>query len=256
MFRRYSADLVRIGVATAAVFVLMPAGPRAGQASLPSAQAVIDRFVQASGGAGAQKAVKSLSGRGVLAVSAQNLSGELEIMAARPNRQITRVTIPGIGQIEEAFDGKVGWSIDPINGPSLVTGRALKERADESWFDAMLHGPEYVREMTVLGREEFDTRPAYRLKVVLASGTEQVEFFDVETGMQIGLEATRESPLGPVPTTIVYRDYKKYGALTYPSKVIQRVLGIEQVVTFTTLEFDTVPATAFDMPPVIKALIK
>jgi hypothetical protein len=232
MFRRYSADLVRIGVVTAAIVVLMPAGPRARQASLPSAQAVIDRFVQASGGAAAQKAVKSLSGRGVLAVSAQNLSGELEIMASRPNRQITRVTIPGIGRIEEAFDGKVGWSIDPINGP------------------------EYVREMTVIGREEFDARPAYRLKVVLASGTEQVEFFDVETGMQIGLEATRESPLGPVPTTIVYREYKAYGALTYPSKVIQRVLGIEQVVTFTTLEFDTVPVTAFDMPPVIKALIK
>jgi hypothetical protein len=37
---------------------------------------------------------------------------------------------------------------------------------------------------------------------------------------------------------------------------VQRLLGIEQVVTFTWYEFDTVPATAFDLPAVIKALIK
>ncbi len=177
-------------------------------------------------------------------------------MTARPNKMITRATISGFGQLEEAFDGKIGWSIDPGTGPALVTGRALTERADESWFDAPLHGADYVRKMTVVGREEFDKRPAYRVDVVLVSGTEQVEFYDVETALQIGMEATREGPFGSAPTTAIYRDYQQYGALKLPATQVQRMLGLEQVVTFTSYEFDVVPATAFDLPPVIKALIK
>ena len=59
-----------------------------------------------------------------------------------------------------------------------------------------------------------------------------------------------------MPTTTMFRDYQRFGQLTFPAKVVQRLLGIEQVVTFTLYEFDTVPPTMFDFPPVIKALIK
>lgn len=256
MVRRGLRGLIAMLSIAAGAILLMSAVPRAQQAPLPGARDVIDRFLQAAGGADAFKAVRSMRGRGTLSIPAQKLSGEVEVMATRPNKMITRATIPGIGRLEEAFDGKIGWSIDPVSGPALVTGRALIERADESWFDAPLHGPDYVREMTVVGREEFDKRPAYKIKVVLASGTEQSEYFDVETALQIGLEATRETPFGSAPTTTIYRDYRKYGALMLPATQVQRILGIEQVVTFTSYEFDVVPASTFDLPPVIKALIK
>ena len=110
--------------------------------------------------------------------------------------------------------------------------------------------------MTVVGKEMFDKRDAYKLKVVLKSGTEQVEFYDVETGMQLGQEATRDTPFGSAPTTTIFRDYQKFGEVKMPATQLQRVLGIEQVVTFTSFEFDVVPANAFDLPAVIKALIK
>ena len=98
--------------------------------------------------------------------------------------------------LSQAYDGKVGWSIDPVSGPALVVGRALTERADESWFDAPLHVENFVRQATMVGREDFDRRAAYRIKLVLASGLEQEELFEVETGLQIGLEARRETPFG------------------------------------------------------------
>jgi hypothetical protein len=256
MFKNGPRGLVRIASSLAAVFLLLSARPGAQQAPLPGAREVIDRFLQASGGADAFKGIRSMRGRGTLAIPAQKMSGDVEIMTARPNKTISRVTIAGIGRLEEGFDGKIGWSLDPVNGPALVVGRALTERADESWFDAPLHGSDYVREMSVVGREEFDKRSAYRVKVVLASGSEQVEFFDVETAMQIGLEATRETPFGSAPTTTVYRDYRKYGALNLPSTQVQRILGIEQVVTFTSYEFNVVPANTFDLPAVIKVLVK
>jgi hypothetical protein len=41
-----------------------------------------------------------------------------------------------------------------------------------------------------------------------------------------------------------------------PSTQVQRILGIEQVVTFTSYEFNVVPGSAFDVPAAVKPLIK
>ncbi len=257
MFRRRVRGPVHLTSVAVAIALLCSARPHAQQAAaLPTARQVVDRHVQAAGGAAAYRAVKSIRARGRLSIPSQNLSGEIDMMAARPNRSITRVTVEGVGKLEEGYDGKIGWSLDPINGPALVTGRALTDRVDEAWFDAPLHGPDFVRDMKMAGREDFDRRPAYRVNVILFSGGEQSELFDVETGLQIGLEAKRDTPYGTAPTTTIYRDYKKYGALMMPTTQVQRVLGIEQVVTFTSYEFNVVPGGAFDLPAVIKALVK
>ena len=257
MFRRSPGWFVRIGLPVAIALLLAPAGPRAQQTGdLPDVREVIDRSVKAMGGAAALKAVKSTRAVGKLEIPDQKMSGTVEMMATRPNKIVTRVTVTGIGDMEEAYDGKIAWSIDPITGPTLVSGKALAERADSAWFDAPLHASPYVKSMLMVGKEVFDKRPSYKIKVTLASGAELVEFFDVETGHQIGLEARRETPLGNVPTRSFFREFKKFGALTFPTVVSQSVLGISQVVTFTSYEFNTVPAKAFDVPAVIKALIK
>jgi hypothetical protein len=233
-----------------------PASAQTSMAPLPSARAVIDRSVQAAGGAAAFKAVRSIRAKGTLAIPSQNLTGDFEMLATRPNKTLTRATLAGVGSLEEGYDGKVGWSIDPVSGPVLVVGRALMERADESWFDAPLHADNFVRQVSIVGREDFDRRAAYRLKVTLASGLEQEELFEVDSGLQIGLEARRDTPFGSAPTTTIYRDYKKFGALMLPTTQVQRILGIEQVVTVESYEFNAVPAGAFDLPPAVKALIK
>lgn len=256
MFRRCSRSIVRGTAAVVAVILIGAWSTQAQQGELPTAREVIDRYVSAIGGSAAFRSINSMRARGTFEITGQQLSGELEMMASRPNKLLTRVRIGPIGQVEEGFDGKVGWSIDPMRGPSLVTGRSLDERADEAWFDAPLHGDDHVKSMTVVGKEEFDGRPAYRLKVVAVRGTEQFELFDVENGFQVGSEASRDTPFGIVPTTTTFRDYQRFGQLLLPSRVIQRVLGQEQVFTFTLYEFNTVPPNTFDLPAPIKALLK
>ena len=251
---------MNLRICLAAVVLAFLAGGSVGAqqpaTATPSAREIVDRFIREAGGERAFKSIKSIRAKGTLKISQQNMSGEIETMLARPAKMLTRATITGIGKLEEGFDGKVGWSIDPVQGPTLVTGKALLERADSAWFDAALLTPDFVRDMTVVGQETFDKRPAYRVKVVLKSGTEQQELYDVETGMQIGQEATRESPFGSAPTTTIFRDYQRVGPVKFPMVQVQRVLGIEQIVTFTSYEFDVVPSNAFDLPPAIKALIK
>ena len=243
-------------LAFAVALVLAGGAVRAQKPATPGAREIVDRFIREAGGEAAFKAIKSFRAKGTLTFSQQNMTGEVETMSARPSKSITRATIVGLGKVEEGFDGKVGWSIDPVQGPTLVTGRALIERADSAWFDAPMRTPEFVREMTVVGKETFDKREAYRVKVVLKSGTEEEDLYDVETGMKIGEESKRETPYGVAPTTTIFRDYKQQGKVKVAMVHVTRILGFEQVVTFVAYEFDTVPANTFDLPPAIKALIK
>ena len=257
MFRRFDRALVRPALIVAAVLAYgqpLPIGAQS--APLPPGREVVARHLKAMGGAGAFKAVQSMHAKGTLSMVAQGLAGDIEVFSARPNKQLLRTEIPGLGRIETGYDGKVGWSIDPVTGATLLSGRQLAELMDDAWFDSPLYPAEHVKDVTTVAREQFDNRAAYRVKVTLASGSEQFEFFDVETGLQLGTESRRESQLGVAPITSVVRDYKPFGGLMLPTTLVQKMLGFEHVVTLASYEFNAVPPETFALPPQIKALIK
>jgi hypothetical protein len=226
------------------------------QSALPTGKEVIANHIEAIGGEAAWKAIKSMRATGTFSLPAQAMSGTLDLMTARPARMRLRVVLDAVGKIESGYDGKVGWTIDPISGPAVLAGRELSELADDASFDAMLYGPEFIKEFTPVARENFGPTPAIKVKVTLRSGTEQFEFFDAATGLLLGFEGTRATPMGNVPTTEILGNYKTFGKVKLPTSIRQRALGFETEITVAAVEFDTVPADAFDLPPVIKALIK
>ena len=226
------------------------------QAPLPSGKDIIARHIEAIGGEAAWKSLKSMRATGTFSLPAQGMSGTLDLMSARPARMRLRVTLEGVGKIESGYDGKVGWTIDPISGPAVLKDRELTEMADDSSFDGVLYGPEFIKEFVPVGREEFGRTPALKVKVTLQSGTEQFEYFDAATGLYLGFEGTRATPMGNVPTTEMLSNYKPFGKVKLPTTIKQRALGFETEIAIAVVEFDTVPADAFDLPAVIKALIK
>jgi len=223
---------------------------------LPPARDLVARHVAAIGGQPAFSAVKSMRLRGRFELTGQNISADFEMIAARPSRLKLHVDIPGLGVNESGYDGKVGWTLNPQLGPRLLAGRELDELATDANFDATLHLAREFKELTTLERTSFDGHPAYKVRAVFNSGVEQIEYFDVDTGLEIGWEASRETELGVVPTTAMLRDYKKFGALLQPTTVVQKALFLEQVLHVTSCEYNVVEDRAFELPPQIKALVK
>jgi hypothetical protein len=228
---------------------------RAPQDALPAARDVIARHVTAIGGETAFRAVRSVHAKGRLEIPAQGIGGDFELFAARPARLLYRAVIPGIGRIESGYNGTIGWALSPISGPELLTGRQLSEAADDAWFDGPLHGPDHMRAAETLGKVEFDGHQAYKLRVTLTSGQDEIEYFDTDSGFQLGSEASRATPQGIVPTVNVTRNYRKFGALMQATTFVQRALGLEQVVTITSCEYDTVTDATFDPPADVRALV-
>jgi hypothetical protein len=232
------------------------AAPLPAAARLPPAREIIDRHIREVGGRDAILKHSSMHIVGTASMPAAGLSGKMEIYHAKPNKFLQRVSFPGLGDIEEGFDGKVGWTTSALTGPILFEGRQLEERAFDAEFYDELKTADRYSSITTIEKTTFEERPVYKIRLVKKTGGEDVEFYDVETGLKAGGLATRESPMGPMQGTTVFTDYRKFGVLRQPSTMKMTTLNVQMVMSIAALEYDTVDPAVFTPPALIKALIK
>ncbi len=228
----------------------------AGEQALPPARDLVTKYIAAIGGEAAWRSVTSMHARGRMSLPAQNLQGTFEILSARPNLALLRIDLAGLGKLSTGFDGTVAWTIDPMTGPSLATGEQLAEMKNDAQFDNPLHPPDIVASMTTTGRTEFDGRAAYKVAVTYVSGHTRDEFFDVETGLLLGMEGRTHTDMGSLPVRNVLRDYRQFGPIKQPAVMVQSSMGIEQHFNVESIEVNTLTADAFALPAVIKAIVK
>jgi hypothetical protein len=240
-----------------------PAAPRPkapsaapADASLPSARSIIDRHIKAMGGRAAILSHTSSHATGTMTVAGSGITGVLDIYSAKPNKSLVKINLGGIGEVREGFDGVHGWTLSPITGPALTQGKELEEKRFDADFYSDLHEEGRYASMKTVEKTTFDGRPCYKVSLIKKDGSEDFDFYDVETGLKAGTIATRESQMGPMSVTQVTTDYQKFAALLVPTMLKQTAMGVDQVLKLTTIEFDNVPPSTFDLPAQIKALIK
>ena len=185
-----------------------------------------------------------------------DLTGLDDPPAQGSGRLIQHDNIGGIGEVMEGFDGKVAWSVSPMTGPRLTEGKELEEKIFDADFYSDLHEEGRYVSMTTVDKALFDGRPCYKVSLVRKSGGEDFDFYDVETGLKAGSIGTRESQMGPFNATQIHSDYKKLGGLLVPTTIKQSAMGVQQIVTLTAIEFDSVDPKVFELPAPIKALLK
>ena len=248
-----------LALSVLALLTLAPAAVPSAQeaaARLPPAREVIDRYIREIGGRDAILAQTSTHIIGTVALPAAGISGEMEAFHARPNKFLQRMTLPGIGTVEEGFDGTVAWTMSPLTGPALVDGKQLEQRRFDADFYEELKPDERYASMTTVERTTFEDRPAFKLKLVSKTGDEDLEYYDTETGLKLGSSSTRESSMGPVLGTTSYADYKQFGPLRQPTSMKITSMSTQLTMTVLKVEYGTVDASRFALPVPIKALIK
>jgi hypothetical protein len=224
-------------------------------AALPDARTIVDRHIKAIGGREAILAHKSMHARGTMSVPSSGLTGPIDVYGLAPDRVLVKASIAGIGDIADGYDGAHAWSINPMTGPALKTGKELEQTKLDADFYSELRDPQKYT-MKTLEKTTFDGRDCYKVSVKRADGSEDFDFYDVATGLRAGSINTRETQMGTMTVSNTESGYKKFGRLTQATVVVQKIMGIEQKITLDTVEYDMVDAAVFDPPAVIKALIK
>ena len=229
---------------------------QASSAELPPAKEVIARYVKALGGRDEILKHSSTTHKGVWSLPAQGITGAFELLRAKPNKQLLIIKMGDQGEIRNGFDGKVGWTINPFAGAMLLEGAQLEQAREDANFHRELHNPDDFKSMETVAKTTFQDQECYELKLVSKSGNTRQEFFDVKTGLLAGARQTQETPQGLMETTMALEDYKRFGPIQEPTKITIEVAGFDQMLTISSVERDNVPASAFDRPAEIQALVK
>ena len=230
-----------------------PPAPSAA-AALPDAAAVLKKYRNAIGG---ESAIKKHTARTVIGhfeLPAQGMKGDLKILAAAPDRMKLTITLPGMGNLERGYDGKVGYSLDPAVGPRILDGPELEELKYSADFYDDLRDPSKYASAIVVAQGPFEGEDCYEVKLVRESGFTYHEFFSVKTGLLTGVKMNVTSQMGTVPVTTVHSEYKAFGGVMTPTVTRQKMMGLESVTTIDAMTFEPLDARAFALPAAIAAL--
>lgn len=224
-------------------------------AGLPTAEAILQKYRDAIGGEAAIRKHTSRRFKGTFEIPAQGMKGDLTVTAMAPNLMTVVVTLPGLGELRRGFDGKVAWSVDPAIGPRLLEGREADEFKHSADFYDDLHEASKFKSITVVGKGPFEGQECYEVKLVRDSGFEYTEYFSVDTGLIVGGKLKASSQMGEVPVTTVSGEYKAFDGVLVPTVTKQKMMGLEQVVTISSVSFDPVDPSEFALPPAIQSLV-
>ena len=85
-------------------------GPPARAAITPGARAIVERYIEATGGHAAIDTVRSLHMR--MNIEAFGFKGVAEAWTVAPDREASEVTL-GPFHVRDGYDGARGWRLDP-----------------------------------------------------------------------------------------------------------------------------------------------
>jgi hypothetical protein len=255
---RLSSPLVTSArrLALAGVTLLAPAALVAQQdASLPPARQLIDKHIAAMGGKEKLLAHATSTTKGTFEIPSQGLSGQYQLYSAKPNKVSMTITIPGIGDIASGFDGSVAWSTNPMQGARVLSGKELDAMKESTGEDSEFRTPAVITSAETVEKTTMGGEACYKVKLVWKSGRTSYDCYSVATGLRVGTSAQQETQMGTIDVSTTLSDYKDFGGVKRPAKMTQEMMGMQQVMTITSVEYDTVPANAFELPKEVKALV-
>ena len=200
--------------------------------NLPSGSQLIDRYIDALGGAAALEKITSRVEKGAENFRGQSVSVELFTQAPGKQALIRHL---GEGESATIFDGQSGW----FESPGRPAREMHEAEVDAAKMDADLQFPLHIRrlfpELQVEYPENVGGHAAYLL-LGIREGQPPTEFyFDEQSGLLIRTVRYAESPLGRDPTQIDYADYRIVDGLQIPYRV-----KVSQPGTTSTIQMEVV----------------
>ena len=191
----------------------------------PSVDEILDKYVQALGGAERLAGLTSFAAEGT-SVGFMG-PGSVEIFAQAPDRRAT-IIHSDFGDLATTYDGRAGWRTS-LNTPVPVLALTGDE-LDGARLDAQMSFPGPVMQLFGDWRVSYPITIDDRLVQVIQGGPAgeglfATFHFDDETGLLTRLVRYAETAVGRVPTQIDYADYREVAGVMMPFRWTLTWLG-------------------------------
>ena len=119
--------------------------------------------------------------------------GHIRADPSAPDRSFTKLTLAGIGDILDGYDGKTAWSINPIQGSREKTGTELLQTKLTNNFYRDINLDKLYPKMEVKGIEKVGGKDAYVVSATPEGLPASTMYFDVDSGLLVA-PTTPSSP--------------------------------------------------------------
>jgi hypothetical protein len=236
---------------------------------LPTAREVVDRFVKVTGIDKFAPKYKSQHAVGTIEIVGMGVKGTTDMYSMKPGYMLMTVEMAMIGKVRTGDDGETAWRIHPMMGETILEGVELAQlRSRNTPYVSEFKKAENFEVMKTVGVEDFEGMRCYKLRFVdkpwkdvkkkpeeTKELREFFEYYEVKTGLRVGLTSLSASPQGDMPSTTVLSDYKEFGELLVATKTLIKASSVKILATTTKLEFNTLEdAKVFALPLEIELL--
>jgi len=191
----------------------------------PSAAQILDKYIQAVGGAQRLAGLTSFVAIGTsLGYGGFGGGGQFQIFAKSPDQRTVQIVFkdhPERGNSARAYDGHTGWIKSPrgMLGEYEVTGGEL----DGLRLDALLSFPGQIKQALMnLRAGSSDSIGDLDVDVVQGTGPRGILatlYFDSKSGLLVRIVRYEKSPVGRVPVQFDLADYRDVGGIRFPFKI-------------------------------------
>lgn len=227
---------------------------------LPSAEKVIDKFIEASGGLEVWEGRTVMKATGNFAMPAMGISAKIVVYKKAPAMIHTTIISDAFGNMEEGFDGTVAWEKSMMTGSKVKSGTELAMSRRMAQFNPWAVWKDYYQTATTLGVEKVDEVDCYKVEMIPLEGEGEPElnFFAIDGGLLMKTSSVLVNEMGRITVDAYLMDYREVEGVVSPYKVRQVLMGMqEMVMTFDEQTFDVeIPDGTFDLPADVKALLE
>ena len=217
---------------------------------------IVAKHLEARGGADKLGAIESARFSGTMSFGGGEMEAPFVMTWKRPNKLRFEFIVQGMTGIQ-AWDGDSGWALMPFQGETVAQpvpaddAKDLEEQAD--FIEGPFIGSEekgYTIEL--VGEQEIEGTPAYKIKVTNKHGDVSHVYLDSEYFLEIKSEGKRKMQGQEIEFESTMGDYKEVDGLVFAHSVEQRAKGApiaQLVMTIETIELGVeIADSEFEMP--------
>ncbi len=187
--------------------------PKKPETAGPAADQILDKYVQAAGGAAAIEKITSRVMKGSIEFGGKSLP--IDIYSKDPDKRISFAHMPE-GDSVTAFDGRDGWLGMPGGRLREMHGSDLDGAAIDADLHLATHLKHMFSEVKVQGTERIGDHETYAV-IGQREGKPPIQlYFDEQSGLLVRLVRFGETALGRMPTQIDYADYRETDGVKTP----------------------------------------
>lgn len=228
-------------LAVTAALVCSTAG--VAEAQLPSVTELYDKYAAAVGGRDAWAKVSDRGEKGTALITFAGMSATYERYYAAPNKFRMIIDL-GMGKVEQGTDGSTVWSGQPDGSVAAMPPADAAYVLEGNVTGNAFLDPTRFAKVAVVGQEEFDGVPCYKVSITTKSGRERTDYFEVATGLRRG--QVLQTPNGA--QSAKFHDYKAFEGKSVATTVVQSNPQGDIIITITSVVFTPSDPKLFQLP--------